>query len=94
VSLAAGLLAVCGLAVGAVAAPRAGEAQKLSDVSVEEVDGATVVSLYGLADAEWEANSEADGKAVRIRLSGVKPEFMPGNLVVNDTRVATVAFNE
>jgi len=93
-SLAAGLLVLCGLAVGATGAPQGSDVQKLSDVSVDEVDGATVVSLYGLADATWDATTDPGGKTVWLRFDGVRPDFMPGNLVLDDPRVASVGFVE
>ena len=94
VSLAAGLIVLFGLTVGATGAPDQGDVRMLSDVSVDAVDGATVVSLYGLAGAEWDAATDSDGQTVRLRFEGVRPEFMPGNLVLNDSRVASVGFTE
>jgi type IV pilus secretin PilQ/predicted competence protein len=94
VSLAAGLIVLCGLAVGATGAPRGSDVHVLSDVSVDQVDGATVVSLYGLEGASWDSDTESDGKTVWLRFDGVRPEFMPGNLVLNDSRVASVGFVE
>ncbi|MBW2315274.1 MAG: type IV pilus secretin PilQ [Deltaproteobacteria bacterium] len=91
VTLAAGLLV---LAVAVTGMARANDVHMLSDVSVDEVDGATVVSLYGLEGATWEAATDPDGKTIWLRFEGVRPEFMPGNLVLNDSRVASVGFVE
>jgi len=94
VSLAAGLIALCGLAVGATGAPRGSDVQMLSDVSIDQVEDTTVVSLFGLEGATWDASTDPDGKTVWLRFDGVRPEFMPGNLVLNDSRVASVGFVE
>jgi type IV pilus assembly protein PilQ len=81
-----------GLAVGATGSTS--DVRMLSDVSVDDVDGTTVVSLYGLADATWETAVDEEGTTVELRFDGVRPEFMPGNLVVDDPRVVSVAFAE
>jgi len=94
VSLAAGLIALCGLAVGATGAPRGGDVQMLADVSIDEVEDTTVVSLYGLEGATWDATTDPEGKTVWLGFDGVRPEFMPGNLVLNDSRVSSVGFVE
>ncbi len=91
-SYAAGLILLFGLAVGATG--ENGGIRMLSDVSVDEIDGATVLSLYGLAGSTWETTVGGDGQAIELSFTGVRPEFMPGNLVVNDARVNSVAFAE
>jgi len=93
-SLAAGLIVLIGMAVGAAGAPREADVRVLSDVSVDELDGATVVSLYGLSDARWEGSSDPEGRTIRLGFEGVRPEFKPGNLVLDDGRVTSVAFTE
>ena len=51
-SFAASVLMLFGLAVGATGATN--DARMLSDVSVDDIDGTTVVSLYGLAGASFD----------------------------------------